>query len=155
MTDTDLHQPDPGPLRAAAGAAELAPAVTRLVSIDGCRLADSNPLAPLARDIVRSMTETGLTVHHCAQHDLLCQRGGVCLFAVPAESGTGSGIAASWTAHNLLVLDGARYGTYAGTQQARNTALSGVLRGFGYPVAPFGSGGTWLVTGRRGTEAGR
>ena len=42
-----------------------------------------------------------------------------------------------------------------GTQQAMNTALGGVLRAFGYPIAPFGSGGAWLVTGRRGTEAGR
>ena len=66
MTDTDLHQPDPGPLRAAAEAAELARAASGLVSIDGCRLADSDPLAPLARDIARSMTEAGLTVHHCA-----------------------------------------------------------------------------------------
>jgi hypothetical protein len=156
MTDHDLHQPGPGPLRAAAGAAELAQAVTRLVSIDGCRLADSNPLAPLARDIACSMTETGLTVHHCAQHDLLYRLGGVCLLAVPAESGTcSSGVAVSWTAHNLLLLDWDRYGTYAGTQQAMNTALGGVLRAFGYPIAPFGSGGAWLVTGRRETETGR
>jgi len=156
MTDHDLHQPGPGPLRAAAGAVELAQAVTRLVSVDGCRLADSNPLAPLARDIARSMTETGLTVHRCAQHDLLYRLGGVCLLAVPAESGTcSSGVAVSWTAHNLLLLDWDRYGTYAGTQQAMNTALGGVLRAFGYPIAPFGSGGAWLVTGRRETETGR
>ena len=155
MTDTDLHQPDLGPLRAAAAAAELAQAVSGLVRIDGCRLADSDPLAPLARDIARSMTEAGLTVHYCARHDPLYRLGGVCVLAVPAESGTGSGIAVSWTVHNLLVLDGARYGTYVSTQQAMNTALGGVLRAFGYPVAPFGSGGAWLVAGRRGTEAGR
>jgi hypothetical protein len=156
MTDTDLHQPDPGPLRAAAEAAELAQAVTRLVRIDGCRLADSDSLAPLARDIARSMTEAGLTVHHCAQHDPLSRLGGVCLLAVPPESGTcNDGVAVSWTAHNLLRLDWDRYGTYVGTQQAMNTALGGVLRVFGYPIAPFGSGGAWLVTGRRGTEAGR
>ena len=156
MTDTDLHQPGPGPLRAAAEAAELAQAASRLVSIDGCRLADSDPLAPLARDIVRSLTEAGLTMHHCAQHDPLYRLGGVCLLAVPVESGTGhGGIAVSWTAHNLLLLDWDRNGTYAGTQQAMNTALGGVLRAFGYPVTPFGSGGAWLVTGRRGTETGR
>jgi hypothetical protein len=34
MTDTDLHQPDPGPLRAASEAAELAQAASGLVSID-------------------------------------------------------------------------------------------------------------------------
>ena len=155
MTDTDLHQPDPGPLRAAAEAAELAQAVSGLVSIDGCRLADSDPLAPLARDIARSLIEAGLTMHHCAQHDPLYRLGGVCLLAVPAESGTGT--------RDRRVLDRAqpagagwaRYGTYAGTQQAMNTALGGVLRAFGYPVTPFGSGGAWLVTGRRGTEAGR
>ena len=156
MTDTDLYQADPGPLRAAAEAAELAQAVSGLVGIDGCRLADSDPLAPLARDITRSMTDAGLTVHHCAQHDPLYRLGGVCLLAVPAESGTGSsGIAVSWTVHNLLLLDWDMYGTYTGTQQAMNTALGGVLRAFGYPVTPFGSGGAWLVTGRRGTEAGR
>jgi hypothetical protein len=156
MTDTDLRQPDHGPLRAAAEAAELAQAVSGLASIDGRRLADSDPLAPLARDIARSMTEAGLTVHHCAQHEPPYRLGGVCLLAVPAESGTGhGGIAVSWTAHNLLLLDWDRYGTYAGTQEAMNTALGGVLRAFGYPVTPFGSGGAWLVTGRRGTEAGR
>jgi hypothetical protein len=36
-----------------------------------------------------------------------------------------------------------------------NVALGSVLAAFGYQVAPFGSGGAWLVTGRRtrGTEA--
>ena len=156
MTGTDLHQPGPGPLRAAAGAAELAQAVTQLVSIDGCRLADSDPLAPLARDIARSMTEAGLTVHHCPRHHPLYRLGGVCLLAVPAGLADGrAGIAVSWTAHNLLVLDWDRYGTYTGTQHAMNTALGGVLRAFGYLVTPFGSGGAWLVTGRRRTEAGR
>jgi len=152
MTDTDLHRAGLGTLRAAAEAAELAQA---MVSIDRCRLADSDPLAPLARDIARSLIEAGLTVHRCVQHDPLYRLGGVCVLAVPAESGTGGGIAVSWTAHDLLLLDWDRYGTYTGTQQAMNTALGGVLRAFGYPVAPFGSGGAWLVTGRRGTEAGR
>jgi hypothetical protein len=156
MTDTDLRQPGPGPLRAAAEAAELAHAVSGLASIGGCRLADSDPLAPLARDIARSMTEAALTVHHYAQHDPLYRLGGVCLLAVPAESGTGyGGIAVSWTVHNLLLPDRDRHGTYTGTQQSMNAALGGVLRAFGYPVTPFGSGGAWLVTGRRETEAGR
>jgi len=156
MTDTDLHHPGLGPLRAAAEAAELGQAVSGLASIDGCRLADSDPLAPLAHDIARSMTEAGLTEHHCAQHDPLYRLGGVCVLAVPAESGTGhGGIAVSWTVHNPLLLDWGRYGIYAGTQQATNTALGGVLRTFGYMVTSFGSGGAWLVTGRQGTEAGR
>ena len=155
MTDTDLHQPDPGPLRAAAEAAELAQAVSGLVRIDGC-LADSDPLAPLARDIARSLTKAGLTVHYCAQHDPLYRLGGVRVLAVPVESGTSSsGIAVSRTVHNLLLLDWDRYGTYTDTQQAINTTLGGMLRAFGYTVTPFGSGGAWLLTGRRGTEVGR
>jgi hypothetical protein len=158
MSETDLRQRDLGPLRAAAEAAELAQAVSGLVSINGYRLAGSDPLAPLARDIARSMTEAGLTVHHCAQHDPLYRLGGVCLLPVPAESRAGrSGIAVSWTTHNLLLLDWDRYGPYAGTQQIMNAALGGILAAFGYAVAPFGSGGAWLVTGRRhqDPEAGR
>ena len=157
MSDTDFLQPDPGPLRAAAEAAELAQAVSGLVSIDGCRLADSDPLTPLARDIARSMTEAGLPVHHCARHHPLYRLGGVCLLAVPAGLADGrAGVAVSWTAHNLLLLDWDRYGTCTCIRQAMNTAPGGVLRAFGYLVTPFGSGGAWLVTGRRGgTEAGR
>ena len=156
MTDTDFPQAGPGPQRVAAEAAELARAVAGLVSIDGWRLADSDPLAPLARAVARSVTEAGLTVHHCAQHDPLCWLGGVCLLAVPAGLADGrAGIAVSWTAHRLLVVDWDQYGTYTGTQQAMNTALGGVLRAFGYLVTPYGSGGAWLVTGRCGTEAGQ
>ena len=60
MTDTDLHQPGLGPLRAAAGAA----------------------------------------------------LGGACLRAVPAGlSDARAGIAVSWTAHSLLLVDWDRYGT--------------------------------------------
>jgi hypothetical protein len=155
MTDTDLHQPDHGPLRPAAEAAELAQAASGPASTGGCRLAGSGPLA-LARDIARPLTEAGLTVHRCARHDPLYRLGGGCVLAVPAGSGTGhGGIAASGTAHNLLRLDRDRHGTCAGTQKAMNTALGGILRAFGYPVTPFGSGGAWLVAGRRGTEAGR
>jgi hypothetical protein len=153
MSETDLRQPDPGPLRAAAGAAELAQAPSALVSTDGYRLADGDRLAPLARDIARPMT---LTLHHCARHDPLCQLG-VCLLPVPAESVTGSsGITVSWTTHNLLP-DWDRYGTHAGTQQIINPALGGIPRAIGYSVAPFGSGGAGLVTSRRqqDPEAGR
>ena len=155
MPDTDFHRPCLAPLRAAAEAAELAQAVSGLVSIDGCRLADTDPLAPLARDIARSMTEAGLTVHHCARHHPRYRPGGVCLLAVPAGLADGrAGITVSWTAHSLLLLDWDRYGTYTGTQQAMNTALGGVLRAFGYLVTPFGSGGAWLVTGRRDDDPG-
>ncbi|MBV9384265.1 MAG: hypothetical protein JOY82_04815 [Streptosporangiaceae bacterium] len=155
MTDTDFLQPDLGPLCAAAEAAELAQAASGLVSIDGCRLAGNDPLAPLARDIARSMTEAVLTVHHRARRYPLYRLGGVCLLAVPPGLADGpAGVAVSWTPHNLLVLDWDQYGTYVGTQQAMNTALGGVLRAFGYLVTPFGFGGAWLVTGRRDDDPG-
>ena len=156
MTDTDFPQPGLGPLRAAAEAAEIAQAASGLVSIDGCRLADNDPLAPLTRRIARSVTAAGLTVHHRARRYPLYRPGGARVLAVPPGLADGrAGITVSWTPHNLLLLDWDRYGTYTGTQQAMNTALGGVLRAFGYTVTPFGSGGAWLVTGRRGTEAGR
>ena len=61
MTDTDIYQPGPGPLRAAAEAKEPAQAVSGLVGIDRGRLAGSDAQASLARDIARPMTEAGLT----------------------------------------------------------------------------------------------
>ena len=68
------------------------------------------------------------------------------------EAPKGRKVAVSWTMHNPLLCDWARYGTYRGTQQSMNAALGGILRAFGYPVAPFGSGGAWLVTGHRSRE---
>ena len=99
-----------------------------------------------------------MTLHHCATHDPLYRLGGVCLLPVPAEAGTGQGgISVSWTTHDLLLRDQRRYRTYQDTHQAMNAALGRVLTAFGYQVAPFGSGGAWLVTGRRsrGTGAGQ
>ena len=63
----------------------------------------------------------------------------------------------SWTTHDLLLRDQRRYRTYQDAHQAMNAALGRVLTAFGYQLAPFGSGGAWLVTGRRsrGTEAGQ
>jgi hypothetical protein len=155
MTNTDFLQPDLGPLRAATEAAELAQAASGLVSMDGCRLPDSDPLAPLARGIARSMTEAGLPLHYCPRHHPLYRLGGVCVLTVPPGLADGrAGIAVSWTPHNLLLLAWDRYGTCTSTQKAMNTALGGVLRAFGYLVTPFGSGGAWLVTGRHDDDPG-
>ena len=155
MSHTDLGQPDLAALRAAAGDAEFAEAEARLVSACGYPLADAGPLA---RDLARSLTEAGFTLHHCATHDPLYRLGGVCLLPVPAEAGTGQGgISVSWTTHDLLLRDQRRYRTYQDAHQAMNAALGRVLTAFGYQLAPFGSGGAWLVTGRRsrGTGAGQ
>jgi hypothetical protein len=154
MSHTDLGQPDLAALRDAAGDAEFVDAEARLVS-------SRYPLAgvgPLARDLARSLTEAGLSLYPYAAHDPLYRLGGVCLLPVPAEAGTGqSGISVSWTTHDLLLRDQRRYRTCQDAHQAMNAALGRVLAAFGYQVAPFGSGGTWLVTGRRsrGTEAGQ
>jgi hypothetical protein len=155
MPDTDLHQPDLGPLRAAADAAELAQAVSGLVTDDGYRLAGSDPLAPLARAIDRSLTESGVPLHRCARHDPRYRLGGICLLPVPAGlADRRAGIAMSWTTHSLLRLDWDRCGTHTGTQQAMNTAIGAILRAFRYLPEPFGSGGAWLVTGHRGQDPG-
>jgi hypothetical protein len=153
MSHTDLGQPDLAALRAAAGDAEFAKAEARLVS-SGYPLAD---IGQLARDLDRSLTEAGLSLRHCADHDPLYRLDGVCLVPVPAAAGTGQGgISVSWTTHDLLWRDQRRYRTDLDTHKAMNAALSRVLTAFGYELAPFGSGGAWLATGRRtrGTEAG-
>ena len=64
-------------LRAAAGDAEFAEAEAGLVSACGYPLTGAGPLAPLARDLARSLTEAGSTLHHCAAHDPLYRLGGV------------------------------------------------------------------------------
>ena len=87
MPKTDLHQPDLGPLRAAAEAAELAQAVSGLVSANGCRLADSGPLAPLARDIARSMTEAGLPCTTARDITRCYRLGGICVLAGTCRTG--------------------------------------------------------------------
>jgi hypothetical protein len=159
MSDPGFTRPDLAPLHAAASQAEFAEAVRGLVSADGYPLADDDPLAPLARDVARSLVEAGFTLHHCDRHDPLYRLGGVCLMPIPAESGTGySGIAVSWTTHNLLLFDWDRYGTYHRTLQLMNATLAGILHAFGYSVQQLGTGGAWLVTdhcAQKATGAGR
>jgi hypothetical protein len=154
MSHTDLGQPDLAAPRAAGGDAEFAEAEARLVS-SGYPLAD---VGPLARDLARSLTEAGLSLHHCAANDPLYRLGGVCLLPVPAEAGTGQDeVSVSWTAHDRLLRDQRRCRIYQDAHQAMNAALGRVLAAFGYQLAPSGRGGAWLVTGRRsrGTEAGQ
>ncbi len=149
----DLDRPDLAPLRDLAERAEFASAVGELRNAYGNPLSDSDPLASLAREIARSLTEAGFTLHHCDQRDPLYRLGGVCLTPMPAEFGAGrSGIAVSWTTHDLLGKDWDRFGIYRGTVQMMNMALGKVLHDFGYSVAGLGTVGSWLVTGRRAHE---
>jgi hypothetical protein len=158
MSHTDLGQPDPAALRAAAGDAEFAEAESGPVSSCGYPLAGTDPLAPLVRDLARSLTEARFILHHCATHDPLYRLGGVCLLRVSAEAGAGQGgISVPWTTYDLLMRDQRRHGVYRDTRQAVNAALGCVRTAFGYQAARFGCGGARLVTGRRrrGTGAGR
>ena len=123
-----------------------------LAGANGYRLPEDHPLAPLARDLARALTEAGFTLHHCQQHDPLYRLGGVCLLPVPAgrdDGRDGGGVAVSWTTRDLLLCDEDRYGIYRDVQQVMNDALADVLHAFRYEVRPFGSGGASLVTGRR------
>jgi hypothetical protein len=150
----NLSRPDLTALRAVAERAELASAEREVRNVFGGPLPSSDPLAPLAREIARSLTEAGFTLHHCDRHDPLCRLGGVCLIPIPAEFGSGrSGIAVSWTTHDLLLMDWDRFAIYHGTIKMMNSALGKVLYEFGYSVAQLGTGGSWLVTGRRGQAA--
>ena len=148
--------PDLGPLRAAAEAAELAGAVARLADAYGRPLPGDDPLAPMAREIARALTEAGFTLHRCGQGDPLYRLGGVCLLPVARghdPDGRG-GVVVSWTTHDLLSRDWDRWREYQGTQDAMNAALAEVLDALGFEVSPFGLGGAWIVTGRRaGWEA--
>ena len=148
----DLAPPDLGPLRAAAERAELADAVTSLTGADGYRLADTDPLAPLARDIARSLVEAGFTLHHCARIHPLYRLGGVCLLPFPTHNDDQGGVVVSWTTHDLLSLDWDRFGIYHDAHQVMNAALADVLDAFGYELQPFGSGGAWIVTRRRAQD---
>jgi hypothetical protein len=156
MSHTDLGQPDLAAPRTAAGDAEWAEA--RLLNSYGHRLSGADPLASLACDIARSLTEAGFIPRHRTARDALYWLGGLRLLPVPADARMGQGgISVSWTTHDLLPRNQRRYRSYRDTHLAMNIALGSVLTAFGYQVAPSGSGGAWLVTGRRtrGTGAGQ
>ncbi len=158
MSDPGFTRPDLCSIRVIASCAEFAGAARGVLSADGYLLADGDPLAPLARDVARTVVEAGFTLHHCDRHDLPYWYGGVRLMPIPAESGTGrSGIAASRTARNPLMPGWDRHGTYRRPHRLVNAAPGGVPGGFAYSVQQSGTDGAWLVTGRRGqrTEAGR
>lgn len=138
---------------------ESAYAVSSLAGSYGYRLRPSDPLAPLTRDVARSLVEAGFTLHHCARYDPLYRRGGVCVLPVaagPSHDDPG-GVVVSWTTHDLLSLDWDRQASYHGAHQAINGVLAQVLSTLGYQVKPFGAEGASLVTGHlsRVEETGR
>ena len=174
MSDDRLHQlragyatdaytgdepPDLGPLRVLAECAELTDAVSRLCDSYGRPLAADDPLAPLAHEVARALTEAGFTLHHCAQGHPLYRLGGVCLLPVARghDPGGRGGVVVSWTTHDLLSLDWDRWNEYHGAHEVMNGALGQVLDALGYQVWPFELGGAWIVTSRQGCgeEAGR
>jgi hypothetical protein len=147
---TGDEPPDLGPLRALAERAELTGAVSRLCDSYGRPLPADDPLAPLAHDVARALTEAGFTLHHCAQGHPLNRLGGVCLLPVARghDPGGRGGVVVSWTTHDLLSLDWDRWSEYHGAHEVMNGALAQVLDALGYQVWPFGLGGAWIVTGQ-------
>lgn len=105
--DDGLQAPDLWLLRAAAEGQELAEAQARLADGCGFRLSPTDPQAPLARDVARALTEAGFTLHDCVRHHPQYRLGGVCLLPIPARHDPDgqSGVAVSWTTHDLLALD--------------------------------------------------
>jgi hypothetical protein len=143
-----MEEPDLAPLRAAAEGAEFADAAAGVTDAYGRPLAAGDPLAPLAADIARALTEAGFTLHHCDRGHPLCRLGGVCLVPVARShdrDGRG-GVVVSWTTHDLLSLDWSRWVEYQGTLGLMNGALAEVLSALGFEVHPFGQGGAWMVT---------
>jgi hypothetical protein len=153
--EDDFQPPDLRPLRALAEREELSDARARLADGLGHPLPAGDPSAPLARDVAAALTEAGLTLHDCAPHHPQYRLGGVCVLPVPSRHDPDgqSGVAVSWTTHNLLALDWDRGREQRGTQQAMNRALASVLMALGYQVRPFGIGGASMVTEpRRGSQ---
>jgi hypothetical protein len=144
----DEEAPDLGPLRETTEAAELTEATAGLTDGSGGPLPAGDPLRPLACAVARALTEAGFTLHHCARHHPRHRLGGVCLLPAAARRAPESkaGVVVSWTTHDLLSLDWCRWPEYHGTQQVMNGALGQVLDVLGFQVAPFGSGGTHIVT---------
>ena len=60
MSNPDFTRSDLCSIRAAAGQAEFANTVRRLLSADGYLLADDDPLAPLAHYVARTLIEAGI-----------------------------------------------------------------------------------------------
>jgi hypothetical protein len=108
-----------------------------------------------ARDVARSLTEAGLTLHHCDRYDLPSLLGGVCLMPVPAEFRTyRSGIAVSRPTRNSLLPGWYRHGTCRRACQPVNAAPGGVPGRFGFRVQHPGTDGAWLAADHRAQKTG-
>ncbi len=92
----------------------------------GRPLPPDDPLAPLARDIARALTEPDFALHHCAQSHPLYRLGGVCLVPVARghdPDGRG-GAVISWTTHDLLSISWDRWREYQGAREVMNGGLA-------------------------------
>ena len=155
MPDPYFERPGLAPLPAAASQAESAGASRGLLSAGGYPLAEGEPPATPARDVLRSLTGAGFTLHHCDRYGLLYRPGGVCLTPVPAESGTcPSGTAVCRAARNLLLPGGDRHGTCRRACQPVNAAPGGVPGRFGFRVQHLGTDGAWLLVDQHDQKTG-
>jgi hypothetical protein len=155
VPDPYFEQPGLAPLRAAASQAESAAASRGHLRAGGHPLAAGEPPATPARDVARSLTEAGFTLHRRDRYDLLYRLGGACLTPVPAESGTSRGGTAVCRATRKLLLPGGdRHDTGRRACQPVNTAPGGVPGRFGFRVQHLGTDGARLVAHHRGQETG-
>ncbi|HYB14040.1 MAG TPA: hypothetical protein VEF71_00995 [Streptosporangiaceae bacterium] len=118
MPETDLRQSGLSPLLAAAEAAELAQAVSGLVSADGHRLADRDRLVPLAAD-----TRTGCEAAATAGVDRAIRVSTA--IAVLAVAGVAAYVS-YWHAYAVVRVHG-ETGVTARLEPAAATVFSGFL----------------------------
>jgi hypothetical protein len=132
--------------RADAGFEEDLPKHLRRLSDGyGNRLASLYPQGHLIDGVARSLVSAGFELHDCAARE---RTGGVCL----TPSTDDAGVIVTWTVHDALAFDQARYAEDVGVHQVMNYALADVLTVQGWHVEPFGHASAHLVTGRAPTR---
>jgi len=102
-------------------------------------LDDTDLLLTLIVEVAAALTDAGLPLHDCAGATPL---GGVCLTPVPELDG----IVIAWSQHERMSIDQAS-GAHASAavQALMSDTIAALLTALGFPVEPFGNGGTALI----------
>lgn len=119
---------------------DTAQALCRLPYAWGDLRIPSHPQYPLIGSLTRDLVNAGLPIHDCDNRE---RTGGVCL--TPSSEG---GVIVTWTTHNALAVDMARYDQQIDLVQLMNYALADVLCALGWQTEPFGQVSAHVVTGR-------
>ena len=132
--------------RADAGFEEDLPKHLRRLSDGyGNRLTSLYPQGHLIDEVARSLVSAGFQLHGCAARN---RTGGVCLTPSTAVAG----VIVTWTVHDVLAYDDARYAENVDVHEIMNYALADVLRVQGWVVEPFGEASAHCVTSRASTR---